>query len=142
MIQHIGITDGVMRPDVRLPMIATKDITAYAAGLLNGEPLAGHSVHNLLGPRNYSQQEAIGQAIGRPNLPYVPFSYDDAQKGMMGVGLSENVASLYIKMTRSLNEEKLMVHESRPNASTTPTTLEEFAQQVFAPAFRGATAGA
>ena len=141
----MGITGGAMRPDVRLPMIATKDIAAYAAGLLNGEPLAGHSVHNLLGPRNYSQQEAtaaIGQAIGRPNLPYVPFSYDDAQKGMMGAGLSENMASLYIEMTRSLNEEKLMVHGSRTDASTTPTTLEEFTQQVFAPAFRGATAGA
>ena len=59
-----------------------------------------------------------------------------------GASLSENVASLYIEMSRSLNEEKLMVHESRTDASTTPTTLEEFAQQVFAPAFRGATAGA
>ena len=134
----MGITGEAMRPDVRLPMIATKDIAAYAAGLLNGEPLAGHSVHNLLGPRNYSQQEAIG----RPDLPYVLFSYDDAQKGMMGAGLSENMASLYIEMTRSLNEEKLMVHESRTDAGTTPTTLKEFAQKVFAPAFRGATAGA
>ena len=72
----------------------------------------------------------------------MPFSYDDAQKGMMGAGLSENMVSLYIEMTCSLNEEKLMVQESRTDASTTPTTLEKFAQQVFAPAFRGATAGA
>ena len=144
MIQHMGITGGAMRPDVQLPMIATRDIAARAAELLDGEPLQGQSVHNLLGPRNYSQQEAtaaIGQAIGRPELPYVPFSYEDAQKGMMGAGLSESMASLYIEMTRSLNEEKLMVHEQRTAASTTPTTLEEFAQTVFVPAFRGATAG-
>ncbi|WP_310396885.1 NAD(P)H-binding protein [Hymenobacter sp.] len=145
MIQHMGITGGAMRPDLALPMIATQDIAAYAAELLNGAPLEGQSVHNLLGPRNYSQQEAtaaIGQAIGRPELPYVPFSYDDAKKGMVGAGLSDNMASLYVEMTRSLNEEKLMVHETRTAASTTPTTLEEFAQTVFAPAFRGATAGA
>ncbi len=143
MIQHMGITGGAMRPELSLPMIATKDIAAYAAELLNGAPLAGHSVHNLLGPRNYSQQEAtaaIAQAIGRPELPYVPFSYDDAHKGMMGAGLSENMASLYIEMTRSLNEEKLMVHEARTDASTTPTTLEEFTQEVFAPAFQRTTA--
>ncbi|WP_035565923.1 NmrA family NAD(P)-binding protein [Hymenobacter sp. IS2118] len=145
MIQHMGITGGAMRPELSLPMIATKDIATYAAQLLNGEPLAGRSVHNLLGPRNYSQQQAtaaIAQAIGRPELPYVPFSYDDAHKGMTGAGLSEDMASLYIEMTRSLNEEKLMVHEARTDASTTPTTLEEFAQEVFAPAFRGATAAA
>ena len=143
MIQHLGITGGAMRPELPLPMIATKDIAAYAAGLLDGAPLAGQSVHNLLGPRNYSQQEAtaaIGQAIGRPELPYVPFSYDDAQKGMVGAGLSESMAGLYIEMTRSLNEEKLMVHETRTAASTTPTTLEDFTQTVFAPAFKAATA--
>ena len=143
MVQHMGITGGAMRADLALPMVATKDIAAYAAKLLDGQPLEGHSVHNLLGPRNYSQQEAtaaIGQAIGRPELPYVPFSYDDAKKGMMGAGLSENMAALYIEMTRSLNEEKLMVHETRTPASTTPTTLEEFAQDVFAPAFRAAEA--
>ena len=145
MIQHMGITGGALRPDLALPMIATKDIAAKAAELLAGELPAGQSVHNLLGPRSYSQQEAtaaIGQAIGRPELPYVPFSYDDAQKGMVGAGLSEDMARLYIEMTRSLNEEKLMVHEVRTAASTTPTTLEEFAETVFAPAFRGATAGA
>ena len=144
MIQHMGINGGAMRPDLSLPMIATKDIAAKAAELLNGDVPAGHSAHNLLGPRNYSQLEAtavLGQAIGRPELPYVPFSYDDAQKGMTGAGLSENMASLYIEMTRSLNEEKLMVHEVRTADSTTPTTLEEFAETVFAPAFKGATAG-
>ena len=143
MIQHMGITGGAMRPDLQLPMIATKDIAARAAELLGGDVPAGHSVLNLLGPRNYSQQEAtaaIGHAIGRPELPYVPFSYDDAKKGMVGAGLSDDMATLYIEMTRSLNEEKLMVHETRTAASTTPTTLEEFTQTVFAPAFKEATA--
>jgi len=143
MIQHMGITGGAMRPELPLPMVATKDIAAKAAELLAGDRPAGHSVLNLLGPRNYSQQEAtaaIGQAIGRPELPYVPFSYDDAQKGMVGAGLSEDMARLYLEMTRSLNEEKLMVHEVRTAASTTPTTLEEFVQTVFAPVFKAATA--
>ena len=81
---------------------------------------------------------AIGQAIGRPELPYVPFSYEDAKKGMMGAGLSESMAGLYDEMTRSMNEERVMVSAPRDAASTTPTTLEAFAQSVFAPAFKAA----
>ena len=50
------------------------------------------------------------------------------------------MADLYLEMTRSLNEEKLMVHETRTAASTTPTTLENFTQTVFAPALKAATA--
>ena len=71
MIQRLGGVASTMRPDVSLPMVATRDIAAKAAELLGG-PLTGPSVHYLLGPRNYSMQEvtvAFGQAIGRPDLP-------------------------------------------------------------------------
>ncbi len=144
MIQHMGITGSAMRPDLQFPMVATKDIAAKAAELLDQGDFENHSVHYLLGARNHSMQEAtaiIGQAIGRPELPYVPFGYDDAQKGMVQAGLSENMAELYIQMTRTMNEEKAMVHDARTAVNTTPTTLEEFAQTVFAPAFAGAMAG-
>ena len=143
MIQHMGIMGSAMRPDLQFPMVATRDIAARAAGLLHDGGFEGQTVHYLLGPRNYSQQEAtaaIGHAIGRPGLPYVPFSYDDAKKGMVGAGLSESMVGLYDEMTRSMNAEKLMMHEKRDAASTTPTTLEEFAQTVFAPAFKAAGA--
>ena len=131
MVQHMDITGSAMRPDLQFPMVATRDITAKAA--------------ERLGPRNYSQQDAtaaIGQAIGRPELPYAPFSYEDAKKGMLGAGLSESMASLYDEMTRNMNEEKVMVSAPRDAASTTPTTVEKFARSVFAPAFKAATAGA
>ena len=143
MVQHMGITGSAMRPELQFPMVATKDIAAKATELLNADQFENQSVYYLLGPRNYSQQEAtaaIAQAIGRPGLPYVPFSYEDAKKGMMQAGLSESMANLYDEMTRSMNEGKAMVHEQRTAASTTPTTLDEFAQTVFAPAFKGATA--
>ena len=131
MVQHMDITGSAMRPDLQFPMVATRDIAAKAA--------------ERLGPRNYSQQDAtaaIGQAIGRPELPYVPFSYEDAKKGMLGAGLRKSMASLYDEMTRNMNEEKVMVSAPRDAASTTPTTVEEFARSVFAPAFKAATAGA
>ena len=144
MIQHMGIMGSATRPDLQFPMVATQDIAAKAAELLDAGDFENQSVHYLLGPRNYSMQEAttiIGQAIGRPELPYVPFSYEDAKKGMVGAGLSERMADLYNELTRSMNEEKAAVHEERTAARTTPTTLAEFVQQVFVPAFQGAAAG-
>ena len=143
MIQHMGIMGSAMRPDLPFPMVATKDIATKAAELLDARNFDNHSVHYLLGPRNYSLAEAttaIGQAIGRPELPYVSFSYEDAKQGMLRVGMSENMTDLYNELTRNMNEEKVAVHEERTAARTTPTTLEEFVHTVFVPAFEGATA--
>lgn len=144
MIQHLSLIGSATRPDLPFPMVATKDIAAKAAALLDAGGFENHSVHYLLGPRNYSMQAAtavIGQAIGRPELPYVQFSYEDAKKGMLGAGMSERMADLFNELTCSMNEEKFGVHEERTAARTTLTTLEEFVQTVFAPAFQRATAG-
>ncbi len=143
-IQHMGIIGSAMRPDLTFPMVATKDIAAKAAELLDAGNFDNHSVHYLLGPRNYSQQEVtaiVGQAIGRPDLPYVPFSYEDAKKGMLGAGMSERMADLFNELIHSMNEEKALVHEERTAARTTPTTVEEFVRDVFVPSFKGTTAG-
>lgn len=145
MIQHMGIAGSATKADATFPMVATKDIAAKAAEFLTADQLDNHAVQYILGPRDYSLAEAtaaIGQAIGRPELPYVAFSYEDAKKGMVGAGLSENQADLYDEMTRNINEGKSMAAGPRDAASTTPTTVEEFAQAVFAPAFKAATAGA
>lgn len=139
-----GIMGSAIRPDVSFPMIATQDIAARAAALLDGPALpAGHQEQLLLGPRSYTLQEAasiLGQAIGRPELPYVPFAPADARQGMIGAGLSPSMADLYLEMSQTVNEETAMVHEVRTAANTTPTTLEAFAAAVFAPAFEAAAA--
>ncbi|KUG06155.1 SDR family NAD(P)-dependent oxidoreductase [Solirubrum puertoriconensis] len=146
LILGMGINGSATRPEVSFPMIATQDIAAYAAALLAGPALpGGQHAHLLLGPRNYSMQEVtaiLAAAIGRPELPYVQFPYDQAKQGMMGAGLSESMAGLYIEMTQTLNAEKAMVHEVRTPENTTTTTLEQFAQQVFAPAYQAAAGAA
>ena len=63
-------------------------------------------------------------------------------EALRGAGLSENMADLYDEMTRNINDGKSMANNPRDAASTTPTTVGEFAQAVFAPAFEAATAGA
>lgn len=144
LIQHLGIAGSAVRADLPVPMVATRDIAAKAAELLQAGDFENRSVHYLLGPLPYTMRDAaraLGQAIGRPELPYVQFSYEDAKKGMRQAGLSENMAHLYDELTRNINAEGAMINAERTPARATPTTLEEFARTVFAPAFQGATGG-
>lgn len=70
-------------------MVATTDIAAVAAQLLDGDDPTGRRVRYVLGPRDITLVEAsaiLGDAIGRPELPYyVQFSEDDARKAMAGI---------------------------------------------------------
>lgn len=139
MISRLGGVASALRPDVSFPMVATQDIAAKAAELLGSGPLQGQTVHYLLGPRNYSMQDAtaaIGQAIGRPDLPYIQLSNDQARQGMLQAGMSASLVDLMAEMIRTQNEGKVIVRDVRTAASTTLTTLEAFAQAVFAPAFQ------
>lgn len=142
LIKRLGSAGSAMRPDLCLPMVATKDIAAKAAELLGADTFENHAAHYLLGPRDYSMQEAaaiLGAAIGRPELRYVQFSYENARKGLLQAGMSESMADLFDDMVRNANDGKEVATDVRTAASTTPTTLEEFAQTVFAPAFQAAT---
>ncbi|NBC25758.1 MAG: hypothetical protein GVY08_07925 [Bacteroidetes bacterium] len=119
-------------------MIATKDIAAFAAERLLKLDFEGYSHHYLLGERDLSFPEAtrvLGEAIGRPDLKYVSLSYEEAKQGLMQIGFSEDVADRYNEFMKSLNEGKITGHAGRTPETTTPTSIEEFAQQ-FAGAYK------
>lgn len=140
MIKGMGINGGPQAPEAKIPMIATADIAAYAARRLGALDWTGTQVQELLGPRDYSMQEAtqiLGRAIGRPELPYVQFPYDQATQGMVGAGLSPSMAGLYVEMARNVNENGLFQNEPRNAQTNTATTLEDWAARAYTPAFNG-----
>jgi uncharacterized protein YbjT (DUF2867 family) len=144
VIKAMGINGSPLRPDLALPMIATKDIAAVAAEYALAGDFTGSSVRDLWGPREYTMVEAtraIGEAIGKPDLQYVQFAYEDARQAMLGIGISASVADDYLEMEKAMNEEALRPTAERSAEKTTPTTIEQFAVEVFAPAF-AATAAA
>lgn len=79
--------------------------------------------------------KAIGKSIGKGELSYIQFSYEDAEKAMVASGLSAGSARLMNELHRGMNEGNYQPSEVRSPENTTPTSIEEFAQQVFAPAF-------
>lgn len=137
LIKTRGVTGNSIRGDLKFPMIATKDIAAYAAERLVRRDFTGSSVHYLLGRRDLSLIEAteiIGRKINKPGLSYTMFPYADAEKGLVAMGLSADVSRVYVEMGRAFNDD-LIKYEQRTAENTTPTSFEEFCDDVFVPAF-------
>ena len=137
-IESMRVNGGALKADLSMALIATKDIATVAAARLAQRNFSGHSARELLGPRNYSHQEAsliIGDAIGMPGLGYLEFSYDDTRKALLTFGFSEASANEFIELYDALNTGRIQPTQPRTALTTTPTTLEEFARTVFAPAF-------
>jgi uncharacterized protein YbjT (DUF2867 family) len=139
LIKSAGINGSAVRADVALGMIATRDIAAVAAEYLMAPTFEGYMVRDLLGPRDYTYREAtavLGAAIGKPDLAYVEFSYEDFRQELLGAGFSASAADAYVEMYTAINAGRLQSTVSRNALNTTPTTLEEFACDVFAPAYQ------
>ena len=137
MIREMGMMGSPAKPDVILPMIATKDIGDVAADRLNRLDFKGKTVLDLLGPRDVGYAEAakiLATAIGKPDMPYVQFSYEDAVKGMIQGGISADAASKYVEMYRAFNDGLVKAVPRKPE-NITPTTIEEFAK-TFAAAYQ------
>jgi uncharacterized protein YbjT (DUF2867 family) len=139
LIKSAGINGSAAGADVAMAMIATRDIAAAAAEYLLASTFEGYAVRELLGPRDYTHREAtaiLGAAIGKPDLAYVEFSYEDFRNGLLGAGFSASVADAYVEMSVALNEGRIQRRVTRTASNATPTTLEEFAREVFVPAYQ------
>lgn len=141
LIRHQGINGAALEPDLPIAMIASADIGQAAAEALAARDFSGFSVRELQGPRHLTLREVtriLGEAVGRPDLPYVRFGYDDLKAALVGMGLSESMAGLYAEMSRAFNEGRVRPTEPRGPGNTTPTRFETFAREVFAKAYAAA----
>ncbi len=137
LIKQAGINGTPLQADLAIPMIATQDIAEVAARRLLALDFSGKSTQELLGPREISMAEAtriIGKAIGKPDLPYVQFPYEEAERAMIGAGMSPDTARAFVEMYRAFNDGLLRPTEPRSAANTTPTSFDAFAKR-FAAAY-------
>jgi uncharacterized protein YbjT (DUF2867 family) len=138
IIKNMGMAGSPIKGDLKVPMVATKDIAHVAYLLLNFLQFRGHTIKYVLGPRDVSYNEVIkviGQAIGKPDLKYTELPYEVAEKGMVESGfVSANVASLYSGLSKAINDGSALSDYQRSPLNSTPTDIEEFSH-VFAHAF-------
>jgi uncharacterized protein YbjT (DUF2867 family) len=139
LIKSAGVNGGIIRPDVPIPMVATRDIAAAAADLLSTLAFTGQRVMELPGPRDYTMAETariIGAAIGRPDLRYVQFSEDDTRHGLLAAGCSPGAAEMLLELFRALDQGLIRALEPRSASTMAWTSFEDFARSVFLPAFQ------
>jgi len=138
VIRTMGNVAGPIRPDLKLPMIATQDIGNAAADALRAG-IRGKGTRELQGQRDIDYVEVasiIGKAIDKPSLKYVHAPDDQLRAAFVQMGMSANFAGLILEMAGALNSGHIKMLEPRSAANTQPTSYDKFVQEEFAPAYK------
>jgi uncharacterized protein YbjT (DUF2867 family) len=145
IIQQIGATAGPLNPELKVPMIATRDIGAAAADALLRLEFRGDQAQELLGERDLTMAEVtkiIAKAIGKADLTYRQLSYEQFRQALTQMGASRNIADLFVEMSEALNSGHARALETRSPRNTTPTSYEQFVAEEFIPAYQASSASA
>lgn len=138
VIRSFGKLAGPLRPNLRVSMIATRDIGARAAAILHKRHFTGKQTRELLGQRDLDYREAaavIGKAIGRSDLEYAQLPQEQMKPALAQMGMSNNMADLLLEMAEALNSGYMKALEPRSAENTTPTSIETFVAEEFMPVF-------
>ncbi len=138
-IRQAGNVVTPLRPDLKLAMIATRDIGAAATQALLHPSVHGKQTRELLGQRDLTYTEVaamIGQAIGKPGVKYVQLPDDQFRAVLVQMGMSDQFARLLLEMIGALNSGHMRALEPRASQNTTPTSFETFVAESFVPAYQ------
>ena len=132
MVKHMGIIGSNFGgADQKMVLADTSDITEAAYEELSMLQFSGHSVRYIASDERTTDEIAkiIGSTIDKPALPWVVFTNEQAEAGMLQAGLPEEVAKNYAEMGAALHSG-LMMEDYWKNhpAKLGKVKLEDFAQ--------------
>ncbi|MEV6792204.1 NAD(P)H-binding protein [Streptomyces sp. NPDC051320] len=136
-IRDDGVFTDTVAADRKVPMAATGDIAAAAAGLLLDRSWTGTDEVPVLGPEDLSANDMVrimSDVLGRP-VRYERQSLDDFRAGLTGYGFGEAVIDGYVEMMRS-KDEGIDVGVPRTSRTASPTTFRAWCEEVLKPATR------
>ena len=137
LLKNAGIFGANYGGDEKLILVDTNDIAAAAIKALLALDFKGKSIKyvSTLEVSTNDIARVLGEAVGKPNTPWVVFTDEQNLEGAIGAGLVKTIAEGYTEMGKSLREGKMQ--EDYWKSNVTPTgnlTLEAFAKQ-FAAAY-------
>jgi uncharacterized protein YbjT (DUF2867 family) len=139
VVKQAGVLGGFpIRGDIAIPMIATRDIADLAVRYLLSLNFKGQSSVDVVNDENLTLSDAaklIGNAIGKPDLKYVQFPYDQAKAGLMQMGASESLADAYQEFGKMMNERYA---EYLSEFNRLPENMGKTKLSDFVPALAGA----
>ncbi|MFT3794935.1 NAD(P)H-binding protein [Flavobacterium sp.] len=138
LIKNAGIMGSNFgQADERFVLVHPSDIAAVVAQHLLALDFKGQS-HEYVSSdvRTFAEiGQAIGNAIGKPELSWIQFPDADAMNGMLGAGLQQTIADGYLEMGQGIAsgivQEDYFASGAKPQGKV---KLEDFAKQ-FASAF-------
>lgn len=135
MIKQAGIMGSNFGGPEKFSLVHPKDIAVVAAKHLLSLDFKGYSVEYIVSDERPMSEvaAALGKAVNKPELPWVPFSDEDTLQGLLQAGLSRNMADAYVEMGKAFREGRAQEDYLK---SKTPvsgkTKLEEFAKEFSA----------
>jgi uncharacterized protein YbjT (DUF2867 family) len=134
LIQSMGIMGANYSNQASLVMVHPRDIAAFAARELQ-HPFEGKN-HRYVVSEELQVGEivkVIGASIGKPDLPWVQFSDEDAFTGMKAAGMSEAIAHVYVEMGKAIESGALFEDfEAHKPLELGPTKLTDFVNEFAA----------
>lgn len=137
VIKNAGIIGSNLPADTLLPLVHPHDIAAAAATALQ-QPIEGKQVQYIVSDLRPAADLAkvFGAAIGKPELPWVAFTDEQALEGMKGAGVPAEIAQLYTDMGAGLRAGKIQSDFEESGAPVNgKIKLEDFAKE-YAQAFK------
>lgn len=137
LVKNMGINGTAADGDHSIPMVATQDVAKVAAGHLANLDFTGKSVHAVMGPKDYTYREftsIIGKTIGNPELQYVQVPVERVKQTFLSNGFSEDFVDNLIEMGTAI-KTGFMNYQKRDGSTTTPTTAEDFVNEVYLPVY-------
>lgn len=137
-ITEQGMFFSTIAPDRKLPICATADVAAAAAGLLMDRSWNGNASVPVLGAEDLSHDELaqiMSEVLGT-TVSYRRIELDAFADQLRGRGLSEAMIEGMVQMMVA-KDQGLDNAEPRTPAATTPTSFRQWCEEVLAPAAHG-----
>ena len=136
LIKGMGITGSNFGDDT-IVLTHTSDIADVALEELLNLGFTGAQVRYIASDERTGPEIAkvLGEAIGKPETPWVVFPDDQNTQGMIQAGLSEEMATEYTKLGQAMRNGEMQADFFKNKPAYGNVKLEEFAKNEFAPAF-------
>ena len=132
LVKQAGIIGGNFgKPGTTFVIVHPNDIAAAVAEELLGLTFTGHSVRYVASDEIAPQTIAstLGEAIGKPGLPWIVFTDDQSYQGMVGAGLSEEVSRNYVEMGGALRSGAMTEDYFKHKPTLGKVKITDFAKE-------------
>jgi uncharacterized protein YbjT (DUF2867 family) len=133
MVKHMGIIGGNYGENAKLVLVHPSDIANVAAEELQNLSFKGKSIRYIASDEKTTNEVAaiLGNAIGKPELPWVNFKDEETLGGMLQAGVPEEIAKNYAEMGAAMRSGEM----DSDYLKNKPTVFGKTKFEAFSPAF-------